>query len=81
MRVKEKIKRMLMKNDKIHNAYLKIREHFWFYLICTMIGIYLYGIVINSIINSMKNFTQGTMNETLSLNPIKCFSCICFKSP
>lgn len=72
--VKEKIKKLLMKNDKIHKAYFNIREHFWFYLICTLIGIYIYGIVINSMINAMRNFAQGTMDKTLSLNPVKCFA-------
>lgn len=76
MQIKEKIEMLLMKNDKIYKAYLKIREHFWFYFICTLIGVYLYGIVINSIINAMRNFTQGTMNETMSLNPIKCFAAV-----
>ncbi len=74
--VKEKIKRLLIKNEKIHKAYLKIREHFWFYCICTLIGIYLYGIVIHSMRNAMRNFTQGIMNETVSLNPIKCFAAV-----
>ena len=72
--IKEKIERLLTKNDKVQKAYLKIREHFWFYFICAFVGIYLYGIVINSMINAMRNFTQGTMDETVSLNPIKCFT-------
>ena len=74
--IKEKIERLLTKNDKVQKAYLKIREHFWFYFICAFVGIYLYGIVINSMINAMRNFTQGTMDETVSLNPIKCFTAV-----
>lgn len=76
MWVKEKIKRLLMKNDKIYKASLKIREHFWFYCISVLIGIYLYGMIINSIRNAMRNFTQGTINGTVSLNPIKCFAAV-----
>lgn len=74
--IKEIIKKMIQKHSRIHKIYLMIKEHFWFYLCCTLVGIYLYGIVINSIINAMTNFTNGTMDKTLSLNPITCYAAV-----
>lgn len=76
MRIIENLKRAVLKNGRLIKIYLKVKEHFWLYLSCTLIGVYIYGIIINSIINAMRNFTQGTMNETLSLNPIKCFAAV-----
>ena len=76
MRIKEKLQKRIEKNSKINVIVCKIKEHFWYYLICTLLGIYLYGIIINSFIGAMQNFTQGTMNQTFSLNPIKCFSAV-----
>lgn len=76
MRIKENLQKLISKNSKVRIIVSKIQEHFWFYLICTLLGIYLYGIFINSFIGAMRNFTQGTANETLSLNPIKCFAAV-----
>lgn len=72
----QRLKLRLSKYEKLRIWYLKIKEHFWYYLICVLLGIYLYGIVINSFIGAMNNFTQGTSNSTFSLNPIKCFGAV-----
>lgn len=76
MRIKEKLQKLIEKNSKIKVIVCKIKEHFWYYLICTLLGLYLYGIIIHSFIGAMQNFTQGTMHQTFSFNPIKCFSAV-----
>ena len=76
MQMKEKLKNLIMRHSKLHKFVLRVREHFVFYSVCFLIGVYLYGIVINSIIGAMQNFTMGTAEKTLSLNPIKCFSAV-----
>lgn len=68
--------KLLRKSGRAYKWYLKIKEHIWFYLVCTIGGIYLYGICINSIINATKNFASGTDAKTLSLNPVKCFAAV-----
>ena len=70
------IKSKLLTIDIVNKIYLKVKEHFWYYLVCVLIGIYLYGIAINSMINAMSNFQYGLDNPTVSLNPIKCFSAV-----
>lgn len=70
------MKQKLLKYEKINRLYIKIKEHFWYYFICVMIAIYLYGLAINSFIGAMKNFTQGTLDKTLSFNPIRCFAAV-----
>lgn len=70
------MKQKLLKYEKINRWYIKIKEHFWYYFICVMIAIYLYGLSINSFIGAMKNFTQGTLDKTLSFNPIRCFAAV-----
>ena len=70
------IKSKRLKIDLINNIYLKVKEHFWYYLVCVLIGIYLYGIAINSMINATANFRTGADTPTVSLNPIKCFSAV-----
>lgn len=72
----QKLKQKAVENEKINRLYLKIKEHFWYYLVGTLLAIYPYGIVINSFIGAMRNFTLGTSNETFSLNPIKCFAAV-----
>lgn len=76
MQIIESLKKAALKNGKIIKIYRKIKEHFWFYFVCALIGLYIYGIIINSLINAMKNFTNGTMYDTVSLNPIKCFAAV-----
>lgn len=76
MQIIENLKKAALKNGKIIKIYRKIKEHFWFYFVCVLIGLYIYGIIINSLINAMKNFTNGTMYDTVSLNPIKCFAAV-----
>ena len=70
------IKSKLLTINIVNKIYLKVKEHFWYYLVCVLIGIYLYGIAINSMINAMSNFQYGLDNPTVSLNPIKCFSAV-----
>lgn len=70
------LKNIIRKNAKLYKFAMVIKEHFWFYFICTLIGVYIYGICINSIINAMHNFTQGTNHSTVSLNPIKCYAAV-----
>ena len=70
------MKQKLLAYEKINRWYIKIKEHFWYYFICVMIAIYLYGLAINSFIGAMKNFTQGTLDKTLSFNPIRCFAAV-----
>lgn len=72
----KKIKRLMLKNEKFQSLYKQVREHFFLYAVCALIGMYLYGLVINSIINAMRNFESGTMDKILSLNPIKCLAAV-----
>lgn len=76
IQILDAVKKLLKKSSRLYKLCRKIRAHFWFYLCCTLILIYLYGIMMNSFISAMGNFTRGTMNETLSLNPIKCFAAV-----
>jgi len=66
----------LMKVGIIQSIYLRMKEHFWFYTICLLGGIYLYGIMINAFIQATNNFTHSTTNAVFSLNPLKCFSAV-----
>ena len=70
------IKSKLLTIDIVNKIYLKVKEHFWYYLVCVLIGLYLYGIAINSMINATANFRTGADTPTVSLNPIKCFSAV-----
>lgn len=72
----KKIKRLMLKNKKFQSLYKRVREHFFLYAVCVLIGMYFYGLVINSIINAMRNFESGTMDKILSLNPIKCLAAV-----
>lgn len=54
----------------------RLQAHFRLYLICTVLGLYLYGIVINSIRNAMNNFYSGSTEKTVSLNPLKCLRAV-----
>ncbi len=60
----------------MRNLVCKIKEHPRYYLTCTCIVIYIYGIIVNSFISATENFYNGTSNETLSLNPIKCIGAV-----
>ena len=76
LKLLHEIKKYLMKNGKIYKIYLKVKEHFRFYLVCVLTGVYFYGLCINSMINAMYNFTNGTDYKTVSLNPIKCYTAV-----
>lgn len=73
-RLIQKVKLKLSKYEFIKRWYMKIKEHFWFYLICSLMAVYLYGAIVHSFISAMYNFTYGTSNDTFTLNPIKCFT-------
>lgn len=73
---RQMILRLLKKNDKAYNLFLVIKEHYKFYLTCGLIGIYLYGLVINSFINATGNFYSGKDEPTLSFNPISCYKAV-----
>lgn len=70
------IKSKILKIDMVNKIYLKVKEHFLYYLVCVLIGLYLYGIAINSMINATANFRTGADAPTVSLNPIKCLSAV-----
>ena len=76
MKLLHEIKKYMLKNGKIYKIYLKVKEHFRFYLVCVLTGVYFYGLCINSMINAMQNFTNGTDCKTVSLNPIKCYTAV-----
>lgn len=76
MKLLLKLQKLFRRNEKIQKWYCKIKEHFWFTLVCVLTALYIYGICINSIRTAMRNFENGTAYKTLSLNPIKCFAAI-----
>ena len=77
--LKEKLrllKTKLLKNDKISRIYTKVKEHPWYYISVILIFLYLYGAIVNSMINSINNFMNAANVKTLSLNPIKCIRAV-----
>ena len=73
---KEQIKKWIKKNTKIYKAWKKVQAHVWLYTGGLLICLYLYGILIHSIIGATSNFAQGTSYETVSFNPIKCYAAV-----
>lgn len=66
-----------IKESSVYNRWkIMLKEKGFFYLICILIFLYLYGIVINSFIGAMQNFRLGKTETTLSLNPIKCLKAV-----
>ena len=53
-----------------------IKERFWFYLFGTLIGLYLYGIIIHSCRAAFTNFMNGTADSVFTLNPLKCIGAV-----
>lgn len=53
-----------------------IKERFWFYLFGTLIGLYLYGIIIYSFRAAFTNFMNGSADSVFTLNPIKCIGAV-----
>ncbi len=53
-----------------------IKERFWFYLFGTVIGLYLYGIIIYSFKAAFTNFMNGTADSVFTLNPLKCIGAV-----
>ncbi len=76
MQIQEKLKNLISKNTKIKAVILKIKEHIWFYLICTLIGTYLYGMIVNSFIVASHDFFRGTTSKLLTFNPIRCIAAV-----
>lgn len=74
--VKNFLRRLIRKNEKLYAIYGRIREHPWFYLAILLLILYVYGIIMNSILTASRSFQTGSVGKTLSLNPIKCFAAV-----
>lgn len=67
---------MISNYPKIGRLINKIRDKFWVYLFGTLIGLYIYGIVIYSFRAAFTNFINGTAESVFTLNPIKCLGAV-----
>ena len=77
--LKEKLlllKTKLLRIDKINRIYTKVKVHPWYYILLVFIFLYLYGAIVNSIINAMNNFANGSNEKTFSLDPVKCIMAV-----
>ena len=63
-------------NDKAKSVYEKVKQNYFYYGVCTIIILYLYGIVINIFRNASNNFYAGKNMKTLSLNPFVCIGAV-----
>ena len=66
----------MTKNSKLMKILNLIKERFWFYLFGTLIGLYLYGIIIHSFRAAFTNFMNGTADSVFTLNPLKCIGAV-----
>lgn len=77
--LKEKLlllKTKLLRIDKINRIYTKVKAHPWYYILLVFIFLYLYGAIVNSMINAMNNFANGSNEKTFSLDPVKCIPAV-----
>jgi len=74
--IREKLRKWLEKHPRIEGAVGRFLEHPVLYVVCVIFSIYLYGIIMNSFLTAIANFTHGTDEPTFSLNPIKCIDAV-----
>ena len=72
----QKLKSKIKESDKLKQLYTKVKQHFGYYLFCTLTGLYLYGIVINIFRKSTDSFYSGVKTDTFSLNPFTCIAAV-----
>ncbi|MBS7297661.1 MAG: type IV secretory system conjugative DNA transfer family protein [Eubacteriales bacterium] len=72
----QKLISMSLKNDKINSLYEKVKGNFGYYCFCTLVVMYLYGIVINSFCGATNIFYTGVNEKTFSMNPFVCIGAV-----
>ncbi|MCI8404431.1 MAG: type IV secretory system conjugative DNA transfer family protein [Clostridia bacterium] len=70
-----KIIKMLY-NENVRHFVYTIKEHWLIYSVITLIGLYLYGIVVASFRAALYNFMTNTDGKMFTLNPIKCIGAV-----
>jgi len=74
--IREKLRKLLAKHPRIDGAVGRFLEHPVLYVVCGIFVVYLYGVIMNSFLTAIDNFTHGTDSPTFSLNPIKCIDAV-----
>lgn len=72
----QKLKSGILRIDKLNLLYIKVKQHFGYYLFCTLTGLYLYGIIINIFRKSTESFYSGVKVDTFTLNPFICIAAV-----
>lgn len=63
-------------NEKVRRFVYKIKEHWVIYSAMTLMGLYLYGMVVASFIGALHNFATNTDEKMFTLNPVKCLAAV-----